>query len=54
MDEMASFGYWLRRRRKALDLTQATLAERVGCALITIQKSRPRSVGRRAGGGAPR
>jgi len=38
MDETASFGYWLRRRRKALDLTQAALATRVGCALITIQK----------------
>src|SRR5262245_42777577 len=38
MDEPASFGYWVRRRRKALDLTQADLARKVGCALITIQK----------------
>src|SRR5688500_16893662 len=38
MEQTASFGYWLRRRRKALDLTQDALARRVGCALITIQK----------------
>ena len=37
MDESASFGAWLQRRRKALDLTQAELAERVGCALGTIR-----------------
>ena len=30
MDDNASFGYWIRRRRKALDLTQATLARQVG------------------------
>jgi len=33
-----SFGRWLKKRRKALDLTQAELAKRVGCATITIQK----------------
>jgi transcriptional regulator with XRE-family HTH domain len=33
-----SFGYWLRRRRKALDLTQAELAVRAGCVLTTIKK----------------
>src|SRR5919202_3881647 len=38
MDERASFGYWLRRRRKALDLTKVELAQRVGCAKVTIQK----------------
>jgi class 3 adenylate cyclase len=38
MDEPASFGAWMARRRKALDLTQAELAERVGCALGTIRK----------------
>jgi transcriptional regulator with XRE-family HTH domain len=38
MSERASFGYWMRRRRKALDLTQAALARRVGCAEVTIQK----------------
>lgn len=34
----ASFGYWVRRRRKALDLTQEALAQRVGCAVVTIKK----------------
>jgi predicted ATPase/transcriptional regulator with XRE-family HTH domain len=38
MDMPTSFGYWVRRRRKALDLTQAELARRVGCAEVTIQK----------------
>jgi predicted ATPase/transcriptional regulator with XRE-family HTH domain len=38
MEENASFGAWLKRRRKALDLTQAELAQRVGCALGTIRK----------------
>ena len=34
----SSFGRWLRQRRKALDLTQADLADQVGCSVITIQK----------------
>src|SRR5512132_3894591 len=38
MEDQASFGYWIRRRRKALDLTQGDLAGRVGCAVIIIQK----------------
>jgi transcriptional regulator with XRE-family HTH domain len=38
MDEQPSFGRWLSERRKALDLTQAELGQRVGCARITIQK----------------
>jgi predicted ATPase/transcriptional regulator with XRE-family HTH domain len=33
-----SFGSWLRRRRRALDLTQAELARRVSCSLSTIVK----------------
>lgn len=33
-----SFGDWIRRRRSALDLTQAQLAHRVSCAVITIRK----------------
>ena len=37
MDRMASFGYWV-RRRKALDLTQEQLAQQVGCAEVTIKK----------------
>jgi adenylate cyclase len=34
----ASFGYWIKRRRLALDLTQAVLARRVGCATTTVKK----------------
>ena len=33
-----SFGYWVRRQRLALDLTQADLARRVNCATVTIAK----------------
>lgn len=33
-----SFGQWLRRRRKALDLTQIELAARVPCATGTIRR----------------
>jgi transcriptional regulator with XRE-family HTH domain len=33
-----SFGTWVRRRRKALDLTQAALANQVGCAEVSIRK----------------
>lgn len=33
----ASFGQFLKRRRKSLDLTQVELAKRVGCATISIQ-----------------
>ncbi|MCB0158592.1 MAG: AAA family ATPase, partial [Caldilineaceae bacterium] len=35
---IASFGYWVRRQRKALDLTQADLARAVGCARVTVSK----------------
>ena len=38
MERTHSFGYWLKRRRKALDLTQAELAQRVSCSLDLIQK----------------
>jgi predicted ATPase/DNA-binding XRE family transcriptional regulator len=38
MDTTSSFGYWIRRQRKALDLTQRTLAENVGCSLAAIKK----------------
>ena len=39
MDETTtSFGYWVRRQRRALDLTQRVLAECVGCAVATIKK----------------
>src|SRR6185295_10366947 len=33
-----SFGAWLKRRRKALDLTQEALARLVGCAVVSIRK----------------
>jgi predicted ATPase/transcriptional regulator with XRE-family HTH domain len=39
MDETTtSFGYWVRRQRRALDLTQRTLADCVGCSTATIKK----------------
>ena len=38
MSEFVSFGELLRRRRRAMDLTQQQLAERVGCATTTIVK----------------
>jgi class 3 adenylate cyclase len=38
MEPISSFGYWLWRRRKALDLTQDELARQVGCALGTLKK----------------
>jgi transcriptional regulator with XRE-family HTH domain len=38
MMEAHSFGYWLRLKRKALDLTREGLAQRVGCSTGTIQK----------------
>ncbi|MFD3165989.1 tetratricopeptide repeat protein [Herpetosiphon sp. NSE202] len=34
----ASFGMWLKQRRKTLDLTQDELAHLVGCATVTIRK----------------
>jgi non-specific serine/threonine protein kinase len=38
MQEQYSFGYWLRLKRKALDLTREALADRVGCSVSTIRK----------------
>jgi predicted ATPase/transcriptional regulator with XRE-family HTH domain len=38
MDADLSFGQWLKRRRKALDLTQEQLAREVSCAVGTIRK----------------
>jgi predicted ATPase/transcriptional regulator with XRE-family HTH domain/Tfp pilus assembly protein PilF len=37
MHTEASFGRWLQRQRKALDLTQVELARRVGCSKETIR-----------------
>ena len=36
--EFHSFGDWLKRKRKALDLTQAELASQVGCSAAAIRK----------------
>ncbi len=33
-----AFGRWLKARRQALDLTQETFADRVNCALSTVEK----------------
>ena len=38
MDELNSFGAWLKRRRKTLDLTQDELARQTGVSLGTIRK----------------
>jgi tetratricopeptide (TPR) repeat protein/transcriptional regulator with XRE-family HTH domain len=37
-DRTTSFGYWLKRRRKALDLTQEQLAQTVACSRFAIRK----------------
>jgi predicted ATPase/transcriptional regulator with XRE-family HTH domain len=36
--ELYSFGDWLKRKRRALDLTQAELASQVGCSAAAIRK----------------
>src|SRR5215216_2222851 len=38
MSDIISLGLWIKRRRKALDLTQDELAQRVGCSLETVRK----------------
>jgi predicted ATPase/transcriptional regulator with XRE-family HTH domain len=38
MSDIISLGLWIKRRRKALDLTQAELAQRISCSLELIQK----------------
>ena len=38
MDRSHTFGYWVRRRRKALDLTQRELAFQAACSLSAIKK----------------
>lgn len=38
MTDETSFGWWLKQRRKALDLTQEALAEQVGCSVDTVRK----------------
>jgi predicted ATPase/transcriptional regulator with XRE-family HTH domain len=38
METELSFGAWIRRRRKALDMLQKDLADRVGCSVSALQK----------------
>lgn len=38
MENLVSFGLWLKERRKKLDLTQAALANCAGCTVATIRK----------------
>jgi transcriptional regulator with XRE-family HTH domain len=38
MIDPISFGTWLRQKRRALDLTQKALADRAGCAEITVRR----------------
>jgi transcriptional regulator with XRE-family HTH domain len=38
MDGSTSFGEWLRSRRTALQLSREQLAQRVGCAAVTLRK----------------
>src|SRR5258708_471063 len=38
MKMQASFGSWLKQRRKALDLTQQDVADQVGWSVVTIRK----------------
>ncbi len=38
MGPITSFDDWVRQQRKAMDMTQAELAARVGCATVTIKK----------------
>jgi predicted ATPase/transcriptional regulator with XRE-family HTH domain len=38
METELSFGSWIRRRRKALDLLQKDLANQVGCSVSALQK----------------
>ncbi|MBP6787361.1 MAG: tetratricopeptide repeat protein [Candidatus Promineofilum sp.] len=38
MNANESFGSWLRRRRRALDMTQSELADCAACSVVTIRK----------------
>src|SRR5574342_1089381 len=37
-DSPVFFGEWVKRRRKALDLTQDELAQRAGCSIFALRK----------------
>jgi transcriptional regulator with XRE-family HTH domain len=38
MQDQISFGNWLRKKRRALDLSRQAFAERVGCAEVTLRR----------------
>jgi predicted ATPase/DNA-binding XRE family transcriptional regulator len=38
MTANTSFGQWLKQRRKTLDLTREALAQKIGCAVVTLNK----------------
>jgi predicted ATPase/DNA-binding XRE family transcriptional regulator len=38
MEDEISFGSWLRKQRKSLDLSQKTFASQVGCAEVTLRR----------------
>lgn len=38
MEQHDTFGSWLKRRRRVLDLTQGELADCAGCSIVTIRK----------------
>ena len=38
MPEEISFGGWLRKQRRSLDLTQRAFAAQVGCAEVTLRR----------------
>jgi len=38
LDTPGSFGEWLKKRRKSLDLTQEELAKRAGCSIFALRK----------------
>ena len=38
MQEEISFGVWLRKQRRALDLTRQALADQLGCAEVTLRR----------------
>jgi transcriptional regulator with XRE-family HTH domain len=38
LSDALPFGEWLKRRRRALDLTQQALADLVHCSIVTIRK----------------
>src|SRR5512142_2148624 len=38
MEVEVSFGLWLQKRRKALDLTRDELAQKIGCSVSALRK----------------